>query len=477
MKRVQWQTLKMQLLATYFLLILVSVGGMSLWMAPHFQREAEEQVEHELELEAHLLAATLRDQVEDLYEEAEALPALQRLVSRYSSHSGSRVVVLDASYRVLAVSDASLKIEQEQPRPEFAAAALGQEQHDVRMDEYSGEERVFVAAPLQAEDGDYLLGYVQVSVPMWPVRLSVYRAWGTMAGIVLLVLAVTAGVSLWLANSIVSPLHTLTQAVEKAAEGNFQQHVAPDGPEEIRRLTQAFNRMSSQLARLLQRQRDFTANAAHELRSPLTALRLRLEMLRDHPEDRDLQARYLQEMIAEVDHLRTMVSQLLDLAAADEETEVPPPLDFAPWLYQVVDELMPLFAAKQVQLTVDSPSHLPPARIRAAELQVILRNLLDNARKYTPSGGQVRLCAFKEGNWVVVQVRDNGPGIAPEAQERIFERFYRLEAGRSGGSGLGLALARALVLRNEGQIHLESEPGKGTVFTVRFPISAKDEKA
>ncbi len=469
MKAFRWRTLKLQLLATYFLLILVSVGGMSIWIAPHFQREAEEQVEHDLELEAHLLAATLRDHMEELEEGEDSLAALQAVVSRYSSHSNSRVMVVDTAYRVLAVSSPVAWVPQERSRPEFMAAQAGEEQHDVRLDEATGEERIFVAAPLRDEDGQ-LLGFVQVSLPMWPIRLGIYRAWAAMAGIVLLVLILTVLVSLGLAQRIVAPLHELVLLVEQAADGKFRQSALPKGPEEVRHLTESFNRMSRRLSDLLQRQQDFTANAAHELRSPLTALRLRLEMLRDHPEDKDLHDRYVREMIAEVDHLRSMVGQLLYLAAAEEQKEQPAPLDCAPWIYQVVDELMPLFSARRVQLTVDSPSHLPPVALRPEEFQIIVRNLLDNACKYTPEGGQVRLQACAAEDEVVIRVQDDGPGIPPEAQAHIFERFYRLEPGRTGGSGLGLALVQTLVRRNGGDIALDSQPGAGTTFTVRFPI-------
>ncbi len=469
------RTLKAQLLATYFLLVLVSVGGMSLWIAPHFQREAEEQVEHELELEAHLLAATLRESLEDLHEAPQALAQLQDLIARYRSHSESRVLVLDTSYLVLAASEPALAGQIERAWPEFVAAAQGSEQHDVRVDRYSNEERVFAAAPVHDDDGA-LVGYVQVSLPMYPVRLGVYRSWAAMVGVVVLVLLMTALVSLWLAGRVASPLQALTQAVMRAAEGDFEYHVQPRGPQEIWHLTETFNRMRRQLADLLQRQQEFTANAAHELRSPLTALRLRLEMLRNHPEDRALQEKYLGEMIAEVDYLRTMVSQLLELTAADAAVENARPIDPAPLLYQIVDELMPLFTAKKVTLRVDVPSHLPLMRIWATELQVIIRNLLDNACKYTPAGGKVECSAYADEQYVVLKVNDTGLGITPEMQEKIFERFYRSHTDRmTSGSGLGLSLVRSLVERNRGKITLHSQPGEGTTFTLYFPI-VRDER-
>lgn len=473
-------TLKGRLLLTYLVLILSSVGGLSVWAAGHFRDEVEERAEHELEIEAHLVASTLREPLEETREEEERQLNIQVFIQQYTIPNNPRITILDETLWVLASSDARFVDVQEENHVEFVAARNRIEQHDTRWDEIAREERLFVAAPILDEHGN-LLGFTQLSVPTAPVSLKVRQSMLTVSGVVGTVLILTIMVSLVLARQISRPLEDLIYLSEDLARGELDRRISPAGPQEIRRLSLAFNRMAGQLRQMLDRQREFAGNAAHELRSPLTALRLRLELLQNEgASNPELTQHYITQMLSELDYLQRMVDQLLALSILEEGDQLPrEPLDLAPLLYDLTDELNPLIQSAGQKWYVNVPAHLPLVLVNAEQTTIAIRNLLDNARKYNSPGGSVSLQTKIVDGYIEVHVSDTGPGIPDAELPRIFERFYRGSETRlrnQSGSGLGLALARVLVESNGGQIKVESQIGAGTTFTITLPIITRQDR-
>jgi signal transduction histidine kinase len=353
--------------------------------------------------------------------------------------------------------------------PEFTTQT-----RDIRRDLWTQAERLFVAAPL-VKPGGALAGYVQLSIPMTRIHGQNAQTW---AGLLLAggsVALLTALISLGLAHFILHPIGALTRGAAAVADGDLTQRVRPTGPEELRRLASAFNVMTARLRNLLARQRDFVAHAAHELRTPLTALSLRLEMVQTHGEtDRDLTARYIAQMAGEIDHLRRLSDQLLTLAALDaHELPARAPLDLAPMLYQLADDIGPMIKQSEHTLHVEVPPHLPPVLVNADQIKAAIRNLLDNAIKHTRPGDTIMLKAAVTPDEIRVTVSDSGPGIPKEAMPRIFDRFYRVDPGRTrkrGGTGLGLALVKEIAEAYGGHVEVESQPGRGSHFTLVYPI-------
>ncbi len=467
-----------RLALTYVSLVALSVGGLILWTGVQLQQATFDQEEHNLEIQAQLVANALRDTfVEN--EDSAPTQSLTTLVRAYAEESRltsndapTRITVVDKKMRVLASSDERVTAGREDNHPEFVAARAGYEQHDVRWDEYANEERVFVASPIRGEDGD--IAFVQLSMSTLPIYAAIRQMWLGLLGAGALILALTAGVSFILARGIARPVQRLTNASEQVARGQLESRVTPEGPDEIERLGRAFNRMTDRLQELITREQEFAANAAHELRSPLTSLRLRLELLqntaRTNPE---ITARYLQQTEQEVTQLQLVVDQLLTLAALDEGIRAArTSFDPAPLLYDLADSLSPLVQNAQVHFQVQVPEHLPHIYANAEQLRMAIRNLLDNALKYTPPQGTVTLSAQAQNAQVEIAVHDTGSGIPPEALAHLFERFYRTTNARSQrvrGSGLGLALTRSIVESNGGQIGVTSKLGEGSVFTIRLP--------
>jgi signal transduction histidine kinase len=473
------RSLRGQLVLTYVVLVLLGLGGLIAWTGQRLQAATLAQAEREMELQAHLIADALRDPLEAFSEQRRSRgPSLASLVDSYARTSGSRVTVVDGRFQTVISSDQETAASQA-TAPELLAAREGRPARDIRREAGTGEERLFAAAPI-AEDGRGAKGFVQLSRPMAPVYGEIGRLWLSLLAAGSVVLAITVLVSLVLARRLASPILHLTAVSERLAEGALDERARPDGPDEIRQLGQAFNRMAERLQEMLARQQAFVAHAAHEFRSPLASLRLRLEMLQrpDTQEDAALAQRYLAQMEREVERLRQLVDHLLVLVSLDEGQQPPRvSLDLSPLLYEMADEVGSLARVAGLDVRVDVPPHLPPLWGSPEQLRIVIRNLLDNAIKYTPAGGTIAVAAQAEDGEVQVTVRDTGIGIPGEALPHVFDRFYRVDAARSrrqGGAGLGLALVRAIVAAHGGHVEVTSQPGRGSTFMVRLPSGAPE---
>ena len=290
--------------------------------------------------------------------------------------------------------------------------------------------------------------------------------------------AIALLVARWLARGMTKPLRDMAQAASRMETGDYAQRVHTDSRDEVGQLAAAFNRMSAELQQMEQLRRDLVANVSHELKTPISALRAHIENLLDGVERPDPDT--LQVMLAQSERLGRLVEQLLDLSRMESgdlplhREEVP----LAPLVSEVLSEIGVARADRAVRLEGSIPSDVPAVFADRERVHQVLFNLLDNAVRFTPPGGEVRVTAERHDGSVDVHVADTGPGIAPEHLPRLFERFYRVDPARSrddGGTGIGLAIARSVVEAHGGRIWAHSEPGKGTVFTFELPVASAAE--
>jgi signal transduction histidine kinase len=294
----------------------------------------------------------------------------------------------------------------------------------------------------------------------------------------LVVGAVAALISLviarWLARGMTQPLRDMASAVQAMEVGDYSRRVETLSRDEVGQLATAFNRMSAELELLERSRRDLVANVSHELKTPITAIRAHLENLADGIEQPDRDT--LQVMLGQTERLGRLVDQLLDLSKL-ESGEVPlqlEPMPLAPMVDRVISEFSVGRAVRDIALVAEVPEDLMVDADRERIHQVVF-NLVDNAVRFTPPGGEVTIAAEREAERVRVTVRDTGVGVAPEHLPRLFERFYRADPARSrddgGGTGIGLAIARSIVEGHGGRITAESEPGRGTTLTFDLPAA------
>jgi len=296
-------------------------------------------------------------------------------------------------------------------------------------------------------------------------------------GAILLAGVIAAGAALVLGGlflrNILAPLRQLERASQRLTQGDLSQRVPVTGRDEIGRLAESFNRMVERLERSEKLRRQMIADIAHELRTPLTVIQGDLQAILDgvyEPTPAVIASIHEESLL-----LARLVADLRDLSLAEagELRLEKQRADLRDVIRQTVTVIEPRLASKRIVLTVKLPDEPVPVEIDPQRIQQVLLNILSNAERYTPEGGQITLSAFTRRAEVRVSVTDNGPGIAPEELPYVFERFWRGDRSRSratGGTGLGLAIAKQFVEAHGGQIWAESTPGKGSTFTFSLPV-------
>lgn len=465
------------LILSYLLLVLLGVGGLIVAVGYSLQGAIVERAKRELSLRGMMLAQAAHEFQEHRIRRTDA--SFRSWLRTSARDLGARIVVVDPSTGTAVSSDEQPIADVPSDHAELTDAREGRIRVDIRWDQQFRERRLAAVVPFfgGGVQKAILEGIVRVSVSMAPVQAEIQSTWINLIGAGTVILIITILVSLRLARWIAMPLRTLTLAAEAVAAGDLDQAVPAVGPEEVQRLARTFNRMAERVKQLLDRQRAFTANAAHELRSPLTGLRLRLEVLQKHAQQEPQLIRtYLPQMDREIAYLQRLVEHLLTLAGLDEGQALPlVPLDLAPLMYEAAEAAEPLAREAGLMIKAEVPLHLPPVAANAEAMRMVVRNLLDNAIRNTPAGGEVTLQAQGDARTVVLTVADTGHGIAAEHLPFIFDRFYRVESGRtrSGrGAGLGLTLVRSLVEAFGGQVAIDSQVGRGSRFTISLPSTA-----
>ncbi len=288
-----------------------------------------------------------------------------------------------------------------------------------------------------------------------------------------------------LAGSITAGLARLTEGVQRMAGGESGVRVAVRTADEVGSLGEAFNRMAAQLEaaegarrEMENARRQLLAAVSHDLRTPLSAIRVMLEAIEDGvADDPETIERYHRAMQGEVARLSGLIDDLFELSQI-EAGALGLRLaraSIGDLVVETVEAMRAEAGRAGVRLRYDCPETLPPIEADMQKLHRVLANLLANAVRHTPAGGDVRLSASERDGAIVIAVADSGEGIAPADLPHVFERFFRGDRSRSrasGGAGLGLAIARGLVQAHGGSIDVESRPGEGATFTVRLPVQA-----
>ncbi len=293
----------------------------------------------------------------------------------------------------------------------------------------------------------------------------------------LLAAALSLALGVAISRLLTAPLAQLTRAAQAIAAGDLTQRVPTRSRDEVGALGQAFNEMAASLAESEQLRRNLVADVSHELRTPLTIIQGDLQAILDGVYPLDMAQ--VASLYDETRLLTRLVEDLHELALAEAgqlrlERQ---PVDMAGLARTVIAQFARVAEAEDVQLTLDVEDDLPPVIGDADRLAQVLGNLLSNAVRHTPAGGQITVRAGRVGEQVRIQVADTGAGIAPEDLPHVFDRFYRADKSRSrrnGGAGLGLAIVRQLVAAHSGQVEVSSTVGQGTTFTVWLPLSRPD---
>jgi two-component system, OmpR family, sensor kinase len=436
-------------------------------LALNVERRADADFQAAVLGRAAILSARVADDVAAASRNpGEPVPTrLDTVVGESASQEAQRVVVTDSQGRVLADSTGEAsprELYATAGRPEFGVALFeGRVDNRRRFSETLGEELVLVTVPVVKRD--QVVGAVRVSASRESVAATVHRSWIRLAAIGLAVIAASLALAWFLAGSLARPLVRLRDTAARLGSGDLRARAAPEGPKEISALAASFNRMADTLGSSLHAQRDFIANASHQLRTPLTGVKLRLEAIRGEGGTAGENAVRAE---AEVDRLEALVEDLLDLARASTVSPTGTTVDLAEIAGAAVERWKG--PAGEAGQTVEL-GRREAARVFAdpGDLGHVVDNLIENALKYCPAGTHITVETATPDSRASLVVADDGPGIPDADRERVFERFYRGSNGRrtGPGTGLGLAIVSELVERWGGRVILLEGPGTRVLAT------------
>jgi two-component system, OmpR family, sensor kinase len=442
--------------------LLLAIVALGVPLAANLSTRVNDEVRSQARSQADLVAATAADLL------APARRGELATLARTSADTvRGRVIVVDRKGIVLADSAGPAELGSSyRARPEIAGALTG---HPVQLQRAShtlGEEILATAVPIIRNGGP--VGAVRVTQSVAAVHAAVRRVELGLALVGAIVLAIGLAVGVVIAEQIARPLGRLERVAKRLAGGDLSARAAIEGSREQRSLGASFNEMADRMQRLLGSQRAFVADASHQLRTPLTGLRLRIEEARAANVGPQAAAE-LDAGLAEVDRFAQIVEELLVLSRAGERESPGERVDLDAAIERALMRWQAAAGEQQIALERGS---LRGGAVWCAEADVdrALDVLVENALRYAPRGSDVTL-AGAPGR---IDVRDRGPGLSAQDAEAIFERFHRGSAGRGGppGSGLGLAIARELARGWGGEVTLENRTGGGAIATLTLPEAA-----
>jgi len=435
---------------TFAVIILVTVGTIYLFVSERIAVE----MEYYKTISAQYRSNQILSRLYLYYWKDQSWEGVQSVVEDTAHVSGAHIILVGTNETVIADSQGKLPV--------------GTNYTD------SSE------SPLNLTLGKDILGRVYISAdpaaelyvaPFLRLSTSINRSLllgGSLAIVIALLLTFV------LSRRMTSPIGALVKAARRLGRGDLSQRVQLRGKGEVAALAQAFNTMATDLEHDEQLRRNLIADVAHELRTPLSNIQGYLEAIRDRVMKPNVAT--IRSLNEEVALLSRLVNELqeLSLAEAGELKLVYQAEDITKLVKQAVTHLQPQLTAKEISLSLDLPDNLPLVNIDWQRVNQVLHNLLENAVAYTHKGGTINVAAAKQGDWVKVSVSDTGEGIPAEDLPNIFERFYRVDKSRArvtGGSGLGLTIARRLVEAHGGTITVQSKLGKGSRFSFTIPIA------
>ena len=452
-----------RLLFSYLTITLIVLLLLEIPLGLFYAQRERERLAADVEHDASVIATLYEDDLE-AGAPLDPVPA-----GTYEERTGARVVVVDAE-GIARVDTAGTVPRDFSTRPEIAAALDGEGNSGTRRSDTLGTDLLYVAVPVAS--GGTVHGALRVTLDVADVNDRIRSFWLALVAIAAVVLAAVAMIGWVIARSVTRPLRALTESAERFASGDLA--VTPSatgGPPEIRALDDTLTTMALQLDGLLSSQRAFVADASHQLRTPLTALRLRLENLQSDlaagPADPTLDSE-VERAIDETGRLTELVTSLLQLARADDRPETTT-VDVVALLRDRVDTWTAVAEERGVTLIgalgeIDADTAVM-VRVVPGAVEQMLDNLLDNALLVSGAGATVEVGLERTPDGAALRVIDHGPGLSDADKREAMRRFWRGDTTRPG-TGLGLAIVDALATASGGSTVLSDTAGGGLTVTV-----------
>ena len=441
-------------------MLVLAIVAFGVPLAINLSARVNAEVRTQAQAQADLVAATAADLLGPTDRQE-----LNTLASTAANSVRGRILIVNAGGGVLVDSAGPAQVGASyESRPELEAALAGRQVQVQRSSRTLGQEILATAVPIIRNGRP--VGAVRVTQSIGAVHAAVRRAELGLALIGLVVLALGLSAGAVIAAQVARPLRRLEHVARRVAQGDLGARAEIEGSREQRSLSSSFNEMTDRTQGLLRAQRDFVADASHQLRTPLTGLRLRLEEAKASGVGGAAEGE-LDAAIGEVDRLSRTVDELLILSRAGERRLAGSVLDLDELAISGRDRWQASAADRGITLEHRREGRAGQAWVARPDLERALDAVLENALRYSPTGTAVTIVSAPGR----IEVRDRGPGVAADEREIVFERFHRGRAGRTGpsGSGLGLAIARELIREWGGEVTITNRDGGGAVTTVSLP--------
>jgi signal transduction histidine kinase len=455
--------MRRRLVASYLTITVVTLLLLTYPLGRTFASRERDRLFRDIEHDATVVAGLAEDSLEQGVH-----PPIDDLLASYARDPGGRIVIVDA--RGLSVADSDF------PgvtgvdftnRPEIASAIGGTRAEGTRRSETLAEDLLYVSVPV-ASSG-IVHGAVRITYPSSTLDHRVRALWIGLAAFSAFGVMVVIGVGLALARLVTRPVDRLKDAAQRIAAGDLTARApTDDGAPELRELAMIFNDTAAQLQHMLDAQQAFVADASHQLRTPLAALRLQLENIESGAPEQLQPA--LASARSETARLARISEGLLALTRSATTNVACEPVDAAAVARDRRDAWAPVAEEAGVQLDLAAPDHAWVSAGPGA-LEQIIDNLVDNAIEVAPDGSAVTISLRRQGDAVELHVVDEGPGLSPDQRARAFDRFWRGPAATPGGTGLGLAIVAQLVARCGGHASLEESTHGGIDAVVSLPVA------
>lgn len=328
---------------------------------------------------------------------------------------------------------------------------------------------------VSAQDGS-VLGAIMVMLTTADVTNVIAQTNSVMYIFRLILMVITMVIAVGIARMLVKPINTITDSLQRYANGYEDERIKVDGYTETKVLAESFNKMLDKMQKLDSSRQEFVSNVSHELKTPITSIKVLADSLNGQEEvPNELYKEFMQDIVVEIDRENKIINDLLSLVRLDRTNAV---LNIATvninqLLETILRRLKPIAGVKNIELIFES-FRAVLAEVDETKLTLAISNLIENAIKYNMENGWVKVSLNADHQFFYVRVEDSGIGIPEDAQDKIFERFYRVDKARSretGGTGLGLSIVKNIIVMHKGSIKLYSKEEEGTTFTIRIPLS------
>jgi signal transduction histidine kinase len=337
-------------------------------------------------------------------------------------------------------------------------------------------EYIEMITPITSQQDKNILGVIIVMMTTSDVTSVITQTNSVMYIFRIILLALTAITAVFCANMLVKPFNSITNSLKRYSNGYEDERITVSGYTETEILTESFNKMLDKMQKLDASRQEFVSNVSHELKTPITSIKVLADSINGQEEvPVEIYREFMEDIVVEIDRENKIINDLLELVRLDRTNAVLniTTVNINNLLELMLRRLRPIAGTKNIDMTFESFRPVT-AEVDEVKLTLAVSNLVENAIKYNIENGWVKVSLNAGHQYFYVKVEDSGIGIPQEAQEKIFERFYRVDKARSretGGTGLGLSIVKNIIVMHKGSIKLYSKEDEGTTFTIRIPLS------